>query len=248
MTIDYETLIEPLKSRRTFEDVSDKLKELIFNGTIKPGQKLPSENALAQLFQVGRQSVREALRVLELSGFITVRPGVKGGSVIEATMLSKMAGLFLDAFKFNRISVDDCLMARRAIEASVLELSLKNADQSDIESLRNNIARARAKLLTNNPAYEENIEFHRILAAASKNYTFSIVMESILTVLSDFRSRLNLVSTERSARVVEIHEAIVDAIVAKKKRDAVALLDKDLMVVAEIILGRSDELPLDRFK
>src|SRR5665647_401366 len=71
MKSDFISLISPLKSKRTFEDVCDKLKELVFNGTLIPGQQLPSEHALAQLFQVGRQSIREALRVLEYSGFIT---------------------------------------------------------------------------------------------------------------------------------------------------------------------------------
>ena len=93
MIPDYAALIGPVKNKRTFEEVSDKLKELIFDGTLKPGQQLPSEHALAQLFQVGRQSVREALRVLELSGFITIRAGVKGGAVIEGTMLSKIGGI-----------------------------------------------------------------------------------------------------------------------------------------------------------
>ncbi|OPY64478.1 MAG: Pyruvate dehydrogenase complex repressor [Syntrophorhabdaceae bacterium PtaU1.Bin034] len=233
----YGAVFGPIRNRRTFEEVSDRLKELIFNGTLQPGQQLPSEHALAQLFQVGRQSVREALRVLELSGFIKVRPGVKGGAVIEATVLSKMAGLFLDTIKLHKISLVDCMEARKAIESSVLMLAMTNADQTDIENLRDNIVRARRKLQADKSAYEENIDFHRILANASKNYTFSIVMESILAVFADFKSRHEGVEVKQSMHITTLHEAIVDAMVAKNAKNALELLDKDLSFAEEILLG-----------
>ncbi len=233
----YGEVFGPIRNRRTFEEVSDRLKELIFNGTLQPGQQLPSEHALAQLFQVGRQSVREALRVLELSGFITVRPGVKGGAVIEGTVLSKLAGLFLDTIKLHKISLVDCMEARKAIESSVLKLAVQNAGQSDIEDLRDNIMRARRKLQAGQPAYEENVDFHRVLAKASHNYTFSIVMESILAVFSDFKSRNEGVRVTQSMHVTTLHEAIVDAIVAKQGPSALEQLKKDLAVAEEILLG-----------
>jgi GntR family transcriptional regulator, transcriptional repressor for pyruvate dehydrogenase complex len=240
MMLDYKILIEPIRNRRTFEEVSDKLKELIFDGTLKQGQQLPSEHALAKLFKVGRQSVREALRILELSGFIKVRAGVKGGSVIEGTVLSKMTGLFLDAFKFHKVSLEDCMIARKAIEVSVLDYVIRNADESDIRSLQENIMTAKMKLRANDHAYEENVDFHRILARASKNFTFCIVMESIMAVFADFKSRAVAVSPEQSRIIIEGHEALVKALVAKKKKLAVSLLENDLENARNILLGNSE--------
>lgn len=66
-------IFTPVKSKRTFEEVSSKIKNLIFDGTLKPGDRLPSESELAVQFGVGRQTLREALRILELSGFIFMR-------------------------------------------------------------------------------------------------------------------------------------------------------------------------------
>jgi GntR family transcriptional regulator, transcriptional repressor for pyruvate dehydrogenase complex len=238
MIADYKDLIEPVRSKRTFEEVSDKLKELIFNGTLQPGQQLPSETALAQLFQVGRQSVREALRVLEISGFITVRPGVKGGAVIEGTVLSKMANLFLDTFKLQRISLKDCMAARKAIEESVLDLVIKNGDESAILGFRENIEKARARIKRGNAAFEENLDFHRLLAKASRNHTFTIVMESILTVFSDFKSKHVDASLAESAGIVSTHEALLDAIVGKNRKKAVEVLRKDLALAEEILIGK----------
>ncbi len=244
----YGEVFGPIRNRRTFEEVSDRLKELIFNGTLQPGQQLPSEHALAQLFRVGRQSVREALRVLELSGFITVRPGVKGGAVIEGTVLSKLAGLFLDTIKLHKISLVDCMEARKAIESSVLKMALQNADQSDIEDLRDNIMRARRKLQAGKPAYEENIDFHRILAKASHNYTFTIVMESILAVFSHFKSRSDAVRLPQSMHITTLHEAIVDAMVTRQGASALDQLKEDLSVAEEILLGSATSAPKPKLK
>ncbi len=242
MATDYESLIEPVKSKRTFEEVSEKLKELIFSGTLKPGQQLPSEPALAQLFHVGRQSVREALRVLELSGFITVRPGVKGGAMIQSTMLSKLASLFLETIRLHKVSREDCMAARRAIETCLLDLVFENADKEDIEALRNNIMAARKKLHADRSAYEENIEFHRLLAKASKNHTFTIVMESILSVFSELKSRHAAVQLRESRAITDLHEAITDALATKQRSTAAELLQEDLLAAEGIVRAAEPQL------
>ena len=73
--MDQDNLFTPIESKRTFEEISSKVKTLIFDGTLKPGDKLPSELELAKQFGVGRQSVREALR-LPLAGGL--HPRVNG--------------------------------------------------------------------------------------------------------------------------------------------------------------------------
>lgn len=237
MKDDYKILIAPVKNRRTFEEVSDRLKELIFDGTFKPGQQLPSENALAQLFQVGRQSVREALRVLEISGFISTKPGIKGGAVIEGTVLSKLSNLFLDTFKFHRASLKDCLVTRKLVEIAMIDLVIQNADQYDIENLRKNIERAKTKLDMGAPAFEENLDFHRLLAKACKNYVFLIVMELLLSVYADFRIKAGSVNLQQSKAMINSHEALTNAIAEKKREETFKLLEKDMVLGGEILMG-----------
>ena len=238
MATDYGTLIEPVKSKRTFEEVSEKIKELIFNGTLRPGEQLPSEASLAQLFHVGRQSVREALRVLEISGFITIRPGVKGGALIEGTMLSKLSGLFLETLKLNRISLQDCIAARKSIEISVLDFVFENAGTEDIEALRNNIALTKEKLRSSRSALEEHLDFHRLLAKASRNYTFSVVVEIILGVFSDFTSGHGLLSQKESRQIADFHEKVVDALEAGNKAEAARFLTMDLSLAEKGLLAK----------
>ena len=236
----YGSTAEPAKATRTFEEVSNRLKELIFDGTLKPGQRLPSEASLARLFRVGRQSIREALRILELSGFISIRSGVQGGPVIEDTVHNKIAGLFLDAFKSDKVSLSDLVISRKAIEKDVLDLVFVNGKRGDLKRLRENVRQAKAKLEQGQLAIEENIEFHRLLARASGNHVFTIVMESILAVFFDFRSKLAVAGgLERSREITVLHEETIRAIAARKKRKAVALLELNIDKANEILTGRS---------
>src|SRR5699024_9359456 len=68
---------KPIKKRkRVYEYIIDQIKIAIEEGRVKPGDKLPSERALAEKLDVSRTSVKEAITVLESSGIVTVRPGV----------------------------------------------------------------------------------------------------------------------------------------------------------------------------
>ena len=89
-------IFTPIKSKRTFEEISFEIKRLIFKGILKPNDKLPSEIELARQFNVGRQTIREALRLLELSGFISIQKGSTGGPIIEDTIFNTISNSFLD--------------------------------------------------------------------------------------------------------------------------------------------------------
>ena len=69
-----------VKRVRSFDDVLEQLREAIFSGRVRPGDRLPGERQLCEEFGVGRPTLREALRSLEAVGIIEVRPGKGGGS------------------------------------------------------------------------------------------------------------------------------------------------------------------------
>ena len=119
-----EKLFNPLKPKRAFEEVCDEIKTLIFTGTLKPGDRLPTELELASQFNVSRQTVREALRLLETTGFINMQKGGSGGPLIVDTILNTISNSFLDAFQLQKISVDELTAARIEIEKMVLKAVL----------------------------------------------------------------------------------------------------------------------------
>jgi GntR family transcriptional repressor for pyruvate dehydrogenase complex len=230
-------IFEPFKTKRTFEEVSELIKNQIFKGVFKPGDKLPPEAQLAKQFNLGRQTIREALRLLELSGFITVQKGGGGGPVIKDTILQRIGDLFLDSFRMKKISMEELTEVRADIEQIVLGYVIDRADESDIKRLQKNVREAREKIEKGIPATQENFQFHRLLAEASKNYLFVIVMESIMAVHSEILSRTGS-DLDTSANVVTYHEDILKAVVEKNRTMALQLLEKHIKEVGRRL--RSD--------
>jgi DNA-binding FadR family transcriptional regulator len=209
-----KAVFTPIKSPRTFEEVSNRIKKLIFEGVFKPGDKLPPETELAQQFNVGRQSVREALRILELSGFITIQKGGGGGAIIKDTISNTISELFLNAFQLEKITIDEFTAARSVIEKAILNEVFDKADESDIRRLQENLAQAQELVAKNELATDENFDFHALLARASKNKVFIILEKSINAIHRNLRSR-----------------RILDAIINKDREKAIKLLEHHVFEV-----------------
>jgi GntR family transcriptional repressor for pyruvate dehydrogenase complex len=240
-TGDASTLFHPIRPKRAFDEISGEIKRLIFKGILKPGDRLPSETELASRFGVGRQTIREALRLLELSGFISMQKGGVGGPLVVDTILNTISNSFLDAFQMGRITIDELTVARLAIEKMVLESLVANIAEVDVQALRENISLAKRKIESGRPAFEENTQFHRLLARASGNHLFVILTESIMTVVAHFRSILG-VNLELSARCTVAHEQIIDALAKGNRRKAPVLLETHLMEVGKRFQELADRL------
>jgi DNA-binding FadR family transcriptional regulator len=243
MSSETKAVFTPIKGSRTFEEVSDQIKKLIFDGVFKPGDKLLPETELAQQFNVGRQSVREALRILELSGFITIQKGGGGGAIIKDTISNKISNLFLDAFQLEKITIEELTVARFEIEKTVLKYAIENADEADIKRLQENVRDAWEKIEANINVIDENIQFHNLLAKASKNHLFVIVVEAVTTAVRHFMSQLgpdaefsdnekwyneNII---QSKNTLTYHNKILNAVIEKKLDKAIDTLENHLQEV-----------------
>jgi DNA-binding FadR family transcriptional regulator len=108
----------------------------------------------------------------------------------------------------------------------LLEKAIERADDADVKKLRAGMGRAQEKLKNNIPILEELIDFHKLLAKATKNKVYEIVRNSVMTVYAHFLSRLH--PEPNPAKVVlSNYEKMVDAIASKKKSEAFACFAND---------------------
>ena len=203
-----EKLFDPIsKGKRAFEKVASAIKDAILKGIWKPGERLPAETELAQQFGTSRHTIREALRTLELSGFLVIKTGVAGGPVVKDTIMSSISNLYLDAFQMEKITIDELTAARQAIEKIILNDAIDNANKEDLHQLRNNIDKAKTLAANKQIATDANFEFHSLLAQASKNKVFIILEKTVNTINHNLRSRTPVnFSTTKNA--VQIHRNI----------------------------------------
>jgi GntR family transcriptional repressor for pyruvate dehydrogenase complex len=76
-------MFEQVQQNRIFQDVTRQIEEAILSRQLKAGDRLPSERELQETFRVSRGTLREALRVLEQKGLVTIKTGAKGGAVVR---------------------------------------------------------------------------------------------------------------------------------------------------------------------
>jgi len=221
-----------IKRDRVFEQVSNEIKEQIASGILKPGDRLPPESQLAQNFNVSRQTIREAMRILELSGFLTIKRGGKGGPIVENTISSQVSKALAEAIKMGPASLDDFVLAWGEIEKAILIQVVKNADEGDLHALHENISNAKIDLKKRTPIYRSIRKFHQNIAKASKNNIFELIIESIMVVYADFLSRLEP-NPERAKKVLTIHENLLKAIEKKDENQAIAYFEEHLTHVKE---------------
>lgn len=229
---DVKTIFTPIKSqRRTFEEVSIRIKKLIIEGTLGPGDKLPPEGELAKQFNVGRQTIREALRILELSGFITVQKGFGGGVIVKDSISSKITNLLFDAFQMEKISIEEFVIARLAIEKDIMNEVIAHVEEEDIEKLQENILKAKKMISDGKHATDLNFDFHSLLAKASKNNVFIIVERAINAIHYNLRSKSNI-DLKTSKKAVQDHERILDAVTNKNREGSIRLVEKHILAVS----------------
>jgi len=222
--------LAPLKTERAFERICSEIKRLIFKGVLKPGDRLPPETELARRFNVGRQTVREALRLLELAGFITIQKGCAGGPVIEDTILNTISNSIFDAIYMKKITVEELTVARLEIEKAMLKHAVEEITPEDLQGLQKTINQAKEHAEIGIHPFKDNIEFHKSLAKASKNKMFVILVDALMAVVADFLSRLQP-DFEISRKVIYEHERILDALKRRKLEEADALLEDHILEV-----------------
>lgn len=120
-----------LRNERVSEKVFRQIKEAIFAGEFKAGEKLPSERELMETFQVSRGSVREAVRGLELKGFVVTRQGPSGGAFVENLSFDYVSDAFLDLFLAEKVTIPELVHVRQFVEPEVARLAAMNITEAD---------------------------------------------------------------------------------------------------------------------
>jgi GntR family transcriptional repressor for pyruvate dehydrogenase complex len=213
--------LQPITKTRLSEAAIEQIKELIVSENLEPGSKLPSERDLVEALSVGRSSIREALRILEIMGLVEVLPG-KGAFVKALT-----GDLFMplsDLLSTQQESLQHHFEARLVLEPAAAGLAAQRANRQEIARLRKNLEIFEENLNTENLVglIRADIQFHRLVANATENRTIAILMNTITR--HDFHGwKAALRTTHRPRKTVIEHKRILEAIAAgdeKKARSA----------------------------
>jgi len=176
--------MEPLKKVRLSDQVTDALKQMISEEEFKPGDKFYSENELTKKLQVSRSSIREAVRILEVTGFVTVKHG-KG--IFISNSIGEGFGAFTDWMKNHEPSLIEHFEVRLIIDPKAAASAARNAKESDIRVLEEAYAEFVRNFKAGNTSglIEADKIFHRTLAKSTQNRTLYLLMKTMTETLSE---------------------------------------------------------------
>ncbi len=171
------------KQSRIFQDVVGQIQDAILRGRIAPGSRLPAERELTEIFKASRGTLREALRVLEQKGLITIKTGVKGGPVVNQPTTDQVTESLDLLIRYQRVSLKELAEFREGIEGIVAGLAVQRAGRNDVRYLKKLLTEAEGYLEAGTESWDDFIRtdnrIHMALAKISRNPVYESVLQTV---------------------------------------------------------------------
>ena len=228
-------LFTAVRKTRVFEDVARQIQRLIVDGVLTPGELLPPERQLAEQFGVSRNSVRDAIRALELTGFVIARHG-EGNVVADVsadTLVAPIATLLLHKRKL----VAELLDVRRMIEPALAARAAVHASDEEIAHLEEILDRQRQKTGRGESTVEEDSQFHYSIALAAGNSVVRKLLDVLMDLLRETRAR-SLQVEGRLERSLAGHRRVLHAIQHRDAEEAERAVRQHLEEIESIVMKR----------
>jgi GntR family transcriptional repressor for pyruvate dehydrogenase complex len=225
-------VIHPIKKTRIAEEIADRIRVLILDGTLPPDRPLPGERLLAARFGVSRGSIRDALRLLETIGLLETRHGQ--GTFPRELDVNRLVAPLASILAYRSDLRDELLDVRRMFEPAVARVAATRVTDEDLADLQRILDTQRRKLKAGGSAIIEDTAFHAALARATRNRVVMRIMQTLNDLLIESRTRA-LRQKGRPERSVQGHEAVVAALRRRDPDAAAVAMHTHIDQIAELL-------------
>lgn len=220
-----------IRNKKVYEHVIEQIQEMIMNGTLKKGDKLPSERELCEQLGVSRTSIREALRGMEIIGLIESRQGE--GNFISDTVENNFFEPLSVMFMLNKDKPEDILELRMIIEVGAAYSAAKRVSKDQGEELLEILSRLE---MAENEKERAKIdkELHYKIAQITGNYFVINLLNSISTLMESFIKYAREVILEKidnNSLLIKQHRKICNAIVNNNPTGAADAMREHLELI-----------------
>lgn len=228
-------MVQNGESERTYRSVIQYIKGKILDGSLQPGQKLPPERVLAETLGIGRNSVREALRTLDMLGVISSAQG--SGNYVSCKFDKSLTEAMSMMFSMQRLGYRQVSELRCAVETQAAALAAERVTPGTVAELQEIVGKmARESDETVNAELDK--ELHMTVAKASENPLIVMVLQSLSDTLdlfiSELRSEISI--REKGSPVLqEVHDQIVESLRHHNAEGARRAMNEHFRIVDETI-------------
>lgn len=238
--------IDRLSVPKAADVLAAHLRESILGGGFQEGFQLPTERQLAESSGLSRASVREALRILEIEGLITTRPGRGGGSAVRRPSpesIQRSVELFI---RGHRIVFRSLLETREAIEPVVAQLAAQNHTAEDLGNMREKQAALENSFHDRDAYLAANVAWHLAVAQASHNELLTAFMAAISQAIRAGTDIETFNSDAVRNATIRAHARIMQAIASRDGEAAARRMARHVGAYsAQVEAATSDKVELD---
>ena len=218
------------------KQIAEQLREAIVSGQFKIGERLPTEDELAQRYGVSRPSVREALKRLAAQNLVRAKRGPSGGNFVVkpsyADLAESLSGAATLLVGMGSLGIDEIIEARRALQGSCLELAAKNANAEHLHNIEQALKRQQDPEISDEAFCPADVAFHRALVDATDNGMLRFVMYTVIEALIPVTNMVVTVVRERS-EIISLHRQMLERLTRRDSDGLKAAMDELLDYLLE---------------
>ena len=212
---------QPIKPKKVSSQIADQIRSSILAGDFSPGDKLPPERELAEMFGVSRPSVREALNLLASSGLVMSYQG--GGTVVMSLVETTAANPLSELIRVQQDRALDVIEVRKCMESWTAYYAAQRALPEDIRRMKEIIGAMERNLNGLQPSEDLDANLHIVIARATHNIVWQHLMQSLFDAMKEFQQgvwRAVYLTSEDHHLLYRHHLDIFEAIRDKKAEAA----------------------------
>ena len=226
-------MFRPLRKQRFSDQIADLIQKKILEDNLAIGTSLPSEKEMAGEFQVSRSVIREALRILEMSGLVNIKKGPTGGIFVSNVYHEPIKRSIGNLIAFGDVTIDNLFEARLLIEPQLAKGAAWQAKKEDLKKFRDLLEDSAKHFDDPIHLKQNNLRFHLLLARISGNPVLAIMLESVFELLVEHT--LDFVDLSLERHFYKVHKKIFQVLVDKKPAEAEKLIKADILDVRKKI-------------
>ena len=221
-----DALIRPVNRTTLPQEIVRALTNLIMKGVWEPGDRIPSEKELPARFQVGRSTIREAVKSLAVLGVLEARAGE--GSFVQAPTSELLSGAFRWGVLLSERNLDDFVDVRVLVEIECTRRAAERRTAALIDQLSASLEEMAAHQTNHETFMESDTRFHMTIAGAARNPIFETIGSTIQSIVRIWYPKTYYLPETKSRTLAE-HRVIVDAIDAGDGERAARAMHEHLM-------------------
>lgn len=226
--------LKPIKAKRISDQVFDQLRELIFRGELKPGDKIMPERELSEVLGVSRTSVRDAIRKLVVMGLLDQKQGQ--GTFVKNPDASDSHPLAV-VMETEDASLIDLLEVRMGMECNAAALAAQRATEKDIKFLESSLKEMKKEIKQGKLGNEADVSFHMAVSYATKNplqvYLMKHFFDFLFLGIKENLSHL-YEEPDNIPEIIKQHTEIFQAIKKKNPENAYKAMKEHITFVLRV--------------